>query len=393
MKFAKIEDVIEVNPRAKGLPLNEHDPVSFVPMAAVSEQSRSVVSAEVRPYGEVAKGYTYFEEGDVIIAKITPCFENGKMALAEGLPHPIAFGSTEYHVFRPGEEIFNHYLFYVLQSPFVLSAGASQMKGAAGQKRVPAEFFKNLKIPLPPLEEQKRIAAILDAADDLRTKRRESLAQLDALLQSTFLDLFGDPVTNPKGWESATIEDVVAAGDRVNYGVVQPGDDVQGGAPLIRVGDFISGDLNFSKIKFIDPAIDSKYSRSKLNGTEILISCVGSIGNICKVPVEAIGHNIARAVARVPLINSVNRDFMVQMLRTKRVQDYFIKETRTVSQPTLNISLIKSTPILLPPLEAQMKFSEFVKEAETQWGHYREQAAELDTLFASLQSRAFRGEL
>ena len=75
------------------------------------------------------------------------------------------------------------------------------MKGVAGQRRVPAEFFSQLKIPLPPLAEQKRIAAILDAADVLRAKRRESLAQLDTLLQSTFLDMFGDPVTNPKGWE------------------------------------------------------------------------------------------------------------------------------------------------------------------------------------------------
>ena len=83
-----------------------------------------------------------------------------------------------------------------------------KMKGAAGQRRVPADFFASLQIPLPPLPEQKRIAKILDAADALRAKRRESLAQLDSLLQSTFLDMFGDPVTNPMGWEVKTLGEV-----------------------------------------------------------------------------------------------------------------------------------------------------------------------------------------
>ena len=82
------------------------------------------------------------------------------------------------------------------------------MKGAAGQRRVPAEFFATLQIPLPPLAEQQRIARVLDAADALRATRRESLAQLDTLLQATFLDLFGDPVANPKGWESGSLGEV-----------------------------------------------------------------------------------------------------------------------------------------------------------------------------------------
>jgi type I restriction enzyme S subunit len=133
------------------------------------------------------------------------------------------------------------YLFQLLKRPDVRTEGAGKMKGAAGQRRVPAEFFGSLQIPLPPLDEQKRIAAILDAADALRTKRRESLAQLDALLQSTFLTLFGDPVENPMGWPQSELGDLVADDDRINYGVVQPGDERPGGRPLIRVGDFVGG--------------------------------------------------------------------------------------------------------------------------------------------------------
>ena len=328
-----------------------------------------------------------FDEPLILLAEDGGLFDQPDRGIAYAIDGKT-WVNNHAHVVRPSNAVSFRYLLRALENydvmPWITGATRAKLtkKGAS-----------EILVPVPPLEKQTQIAEILDEADELRKMRRESLALLDDLLQSAFLDLFGDPVTNPKGWESATIEDVVAAGDRVNYGVVQPGDDVHDGASLIRVGDFISGELDFSKIKCIDPDIDKRYSRSKLNGSEVLISCVGSIGNICKVPAQAVGHNIARAVARVPVIDSVDRDFMVQMLRTKRVQDYFIKETRTVSQPTLNISLIKSAPIFLPPLKAQRQFADFVREAETQWSLYREQAAELDTLFASLQFRAFCGEL
>ena len=249
-----------------------------------------------------------------------------------------------------------------------------------------------LTIPLPPLEEQKRIAAILDAADDLRVKRRESLAQLDTLVQSTFLDMFGDPVINPMGWEVVELASLVEQGDKINYGVVQPGGDVPNGKPLIRVGDFAQGDLVLSDIKLISPEIEVRYRRSRLTGRELLISCVGSIGTVCKVPGEAAGFNIARAVARVPVEANIPRDFMLYCLRSNGVQRHFLRETRTVSQPTLNIGLIKSAPVLRPPENLQYHFSAIVASVEDQRAKQRAHLDELDTLFASLQSRAFKGE-
>ena len=195
-----ISEAAKINPRLTSKPQAD-ELVSFVPMAAVSEITVSIESPVDRPFAEVAKGFTPFERGDVIVAKITPCFENGKMAHAVNLPRAIGVGSTEFHVLRPKSSLSGAYLFHMLRLPAVRTDGARKMQGAAGQRRVPADFFASLQIPLPPLAEQKRIARILDAADALRAKRREALAQLDALLQSTFLTLFGDPVTNPMGWE------------------------------------------------------------------------------------------------------------------------------------------------------------------------------------------------
>ena len=282
------------------------------------------------------------------------------------------------------------YLYWVLKS--AKDHLLSQRVGG-GQPNISQTIIKSLKIPLPPLSEQKRIAGILDAADSLRAKRREALAQLDTLLQSTFLDLFGDPVTNPKGWEQQELSSLIEGDDKINYGVVQPGDDDPTGKPLIRVGDFVSGELNTTKVKCISAEIEKKYSRSRLNGRELLVSCVGSVGTICRVPKSAKGYNIARAVARIPLKEEISREFMMHCLRAPSVQRYFLKETRTVSQPTLNIALIKTAPVFFPPHELQQHFAAIVEKVEAQKARMRRQLDELDTLYAALQQRAFNGKL
>ena len=262
-----------------------------------------------------------------------------------------------------------------------------------GQPNISQKIVRDLRVALPPLAEQKRIAEILDAADRLRAQRREALAQLDTFLQSTFLDLFGDPVTNPMGWEQVELSSLIEDEDKINYGVVQPGDDQLHGKPFIRVGDFVGGVLRIANVKLIDPEIEAKYLRSRLNGRELLVSCVGSIGTVCKVPNEAAGFNIARAVARVPLKENISRDFMLHCLRSEAVQRHFLKETRTVSQPTLNIGLIKTTPVIQPPSELQRRFAAIVAAIEAQKARHCAHLADLDTLFAALQQRAFNGEL
>ena len=281
-----------------------------------------------------------------------------------------------------------NYLIYALRG-----GDFSAVITGMAQPQITGQSLSRLEIPLPPLAEQKRIAGILDAADALRAKRRAALAQLDSLTQSLFLDLFGDPVSNPMGWEQSELGDLVATDDRINYGVVQPGDEHPGGKPLIRVGDFVGGELDLSGIKFISPEIDAQYERSRLLGTELLVSCVGSIGTVCRVPAEAKGHNIARAVARVPLGSKVEREFMLFCLRSAGVQNYFASETRTVSQPTLNIGLIKTATVTVPPLSLQRRFAAMVESIERQKTRHRAHLAELDALFASLQHHAFRGEL
>ena len=397
MTFVELKSVAEINPRYNATaPLGLDDLVSFIPMAAVSEKTRTVVAAESRPFKEVRKGYTYFEEGDVIVAKITPCFENGKLALAKDLPHQLAFGSTEFHVLRPSPMVECRYLYFLLQSPEVFLKGAAQMKGAAGQKRVPADFFKRLKIPLPAIEEQKRIADILDAADELRTKRRESIAQLDALLQSTFLDMFGDPVTNPKGWDVLNVGDV---------------GDVQGGLqvsskrrslpverPYLRVANVYRGSLKLDGIKMIQ-LTESEEQRTLLVNEDILI--VEGHGNKDEIgrcarwdgSIDPCVHQ--NHLIRLRCDQSIVLPIFAEAYLNSESGRRELKGTsRTTSGlNTISVSKVKGAKMMTPPISLQKDFAAFKYDSEKLRQKYSTQLTELDTLFASLQSRAFRGEL
>jgi type I restriction enzyme, S subunit len=250
--------------------------------------------------------------------------------------------------------------------------------------------FLGTTIPLPPLEEQKRIAAILDQADALRRLRRRALDRLNALGQAIFHEMFGDPEANEKGWKVRELHELVRDGDVINYGVVQPGEDVEGGVPLVRVGDLLAPSIKPEGLKKIDRRIEASYARSRLKGGEILIACVGSIGTVRRVSQFLAGANIARAVARVAVdARKIHPDFLTEHLRTDATQAYFTKEVRLVAQPTLNIKQIKETLICLPPQELQEEFATRIATVSQADALHAEAIERHEVLFEALQARAF----
>ena len=297
------------------------------------------------------------------------------------------------YIISPKNEtaIFTRYLFYFMDS-YLETLREQSIGGII--KYIKLGMLTDAKIPLPPLEEQKRIAAILDQADDIRRKRQHAIDRLNQLGQAIFNEMFGDPVTNPMGWPVVQLGDVVRSGDKINYGVVQPGEDVEEGIPLIRVGDLLSGHINPATVKQIDPTIEANYKRSRLIGDEILIGCVGSIGSVALAHEGLRGANIARAVARVPIDPKIaSREFIAEQIKSPFVQRYFTAETRTVAQPTLNIGLIVSAPIIIPTVDQQEKFSVAVSAVKNQLSAMMGHASRGENLFASLQHRAFTGQL
>ena len=177
----KLGDCCVLNPRRPSISLSDTDMVSFVPMPCVSENGylQDVADEE---YGKVKKGFTYFENKDVLFAKITPCMENGKGAIAQELTNGIGMGSTEFHVLRPIEGKSNSYwLLALTRMPIFREQASKNMSGTGGQKRVGASFLDNFMVGLPPIEEQNRFERIYRQADKSEFELRKSIDAIDAV--------------------------------------------------------------------------------------------------------------------------------------------------------------------------------------------------------------------
>lgn len=180
----KLGECCILNPRRPNIELIDNDKVSFVPMSSVSEDGylQDVVDKE---YCEVKKGFTYFENGDVLFAKITPCMENGKGAIAERLTNNIGMGSTEFHVLRPIDGISNPYWLFVLTKlPLFRERASKNMSGTGGQKRVGAAYLENFRVGLPSIEAQNQFETIYKQADKSGFELRKSIDAIDVVIKS-----------------------------------------------------------------------------------------------------------------------------------------------------------------------------------------------------------------
>lgn len=179
----RLGEVCEINPsRPKNFKRSPDALTTFVPMVSVSEKTGTVEKPEIVPYSKVAKGYTYFEENDVLFAKITPCMQNGKHVIARNLIDGIGFGTTEFHVLRSNSEILPEWIYFFIRQPFFLREATAYFTGAVGQQRIPEYFLSDYIIPLPPLEEQRHIAAKLqELMQEINRARTACEKQLEAI--------------------------------------------------------------------------------------------------------------------------------------------------------------------------------------------------------------------
>lgn len=194
-----LSELCEINPPKREVAdLKEDTIVSFIPMANVSENGEIDLS-ETRNLGEVYKGFTYFKENDVLFAKITPCMENGKGAIAKNLTNEVGFGSTEFHVLRPKEGITSEWLYYLTTLPNFRQQAEKNMTGSAGQKRVPKQFFDKYKVNKPTIESQEEFKKIILKINSQKEMLKKSLAILDTNFQSLMQRAFkGELFTEEK---------------------------------------------------------------------------------------------------------------------------------------------------------------------------------------------------
>lgn len=391
----KLAEVATVNPR---LPkdVDETQEVSFVAMASASEEGR-LLSEEIRVLSKTRKGFTYFEKEDVLLAKITPCFENGKCLRPSQITSQIGFGSTEFHVLRADpKKLDSQYLFYMVWSDKFRLLGESSMSGAAGQKRVSTDFLKNFEIPLPPLTEQKRIAAILDKADAIRRKRQQAIQLADEFLRSVFLDMFGDPVTNPKGWETKTIEQLISpekyALKRGPFGgALKKEIFVEDGYLVYEQYHALNGDFSYQRY-FIDEGKYEELKAFNVKPKDIIVSCSGvNLGRLAEVPDCAPRGIINQALMKITLNQElIANKLFIDIFSNPSFKKAFYGDFRGAAIPNFPpMSTFKEFEFIVPPIDLQNKYIS-IREKLLVHSAYSEEMDSLK-LFEALSQKAFSG--
>lgn len=213
----------------------------------------------------------------------------------------------------------------------------------------------NVEIPLPPLDEQRRIAAVLDKVSDLIAKRREQLDKLDELVKARFVEMFGNC-----NYPRQPLISLIKEGTGLSYGIVQPGDDGTGDLGVIRPVDMVDGNISIDSIKHIDRAIGDSFKKTELTGDELLITVRGTTGITALTDVRFKGMNVTRGIAVIRYNRSkINPAYLNAYLNTAESQNYIQEHTRGATLQQINLSDLRIQEILLPPMYLQEHFSDY----------------------------------
>jgi len=358
-----------------------------------------LIPTRERPLAEVNGSYTYFADGDVLLAKITPCFENGKLGIAANLTNGIGFGSSEYIVFRPDRSVDNEWLYYFLSRESFRSEGTERMSGAVGHKRVAKEFIEAYPIPVPPLSEQQRIVAILDEAFDgiakARANAEKNLQNARALFESHLQAVFS---RRGEGWMEKTLGSIadVKGGKRVPKGyklLTTPTD-----YPYLRVSEFTNkGSIDTSDLRYVNADVHKQIRNYVISSSDLYISIAGTIGKTGIIPKELDGANLTENACRLIFKQGISNRFVYYFTLTSSFVEQAGLHTRTAAQPKLALSRLSEIKLGIPSYQDQERlanaFDTLHEENQRLESLYQRKIAALDELKKSLLHQAFSGQL
>ena len=376
-RATKLRHCATINPsKAEIVGTPRETPASFLPMEAIGDDGRLNLE-QSRPVGSLETGYTYFREGDVTIAKITPCFENGKGAIMRGLVNGLGFGTTELIVVRPDtEQTSSEFLNWIFLSSAFRQHGEGAMYGAGGQKRLPDEFVRNFRLTLPPLAEQQTIAAFLDREtakidrlvaeqrrliELLKEKRQAVISHAvtkglnpDVRMKPSGIEWVGDV---PEHWEVLKLKRVFASTD---YGIsdsLEP----EGNVLVLRMGNIRDGIVDLSDLKYVDN-VDSNlfledgdllYNRT--NSLEL----VGKVGLFHKRNTSSV--SFASYLVRLRIKKSCEPSFFSYLLNCPGLLGCARSMAFVaIGQSNLNPTKYAMICVAIPPLHEQSSISRYL---------------------------------
>jgi type I restriction enzyme S subunit len=361
-------------------------------MAAVSEQTGSIESSEVRTFGEVSKGFPIFSENDVLFAKITPCMENGKAAIARNLANGTGAGSTEFFVLRPTSKILSEYVFHFIRRTSFRVLCKANFTGSAGQQRVPKSFLEKVLIPLPPLDEQRRIVGVLNRTAEIKRRADAVRAKARAIIPALFLDTFGDPSTNPKGWPYAELSNVAEIGSGLTKGRKLNGQQTVP-TPYLRVANVQDGYLQLSEIKSIE-ATAADLERCALRDGDLLMTEGGDADKLgrCAIWHEEIENCLHQNhIFRVRVGHKLLPDYTAAFIQSDAGKAYFLRVAkRTTGIASVNKTQLGALPVMMPPPALQTVFAEQAQRLQSLVRHLDAAATKAEAMAAAFAEEVFR---
>lgn len=359
--------------------------VSFVPMTRIDAASGRMDAALTRPLGEVKKGYTYFAEGDVVFAKITPCMENGKAAIARGLKNGVGFGTTELHVMRPSSAVCAEWLHLHVRRTAFREAARMSMNGAAGQQRVPMDFLMDADIPVPPLREQQRIvtriAALSRRGAEARRLAVEREEELDRLIQAVYDRMVDGAERLPLKQAASLVRRPVAPKPDKKYEEM--------------------GIRSFGKGTFKKPSLTGRQIGRKriyrIHEGDLVFNNVFAWEGAVAVAQAADHGRVGshRFITYVPHEGKATSEFLCRhFLSAGGLEDIRAASPGSAGRNrTLGLKKLEEIRVPVPDYGEQVRFSEIVKRRRLVRQESAKVAEDLTAYEDALTARAFRGEL
>jgi type I restriction enzyme S subunit len=383
--------------------LDDTDLVSFVPMEDLGIDKKVLAPTRTRALGEVAGSYTYFANGDVLLAKITPCFENGKLGIAASLTNGIGFGSSEYIVFRPNASLDKNWLYYYLSRESFRVEGAERMSGAVGHKRVAKEFIENYEIPVPPLPEQQRIVGILDETlagiDTAKANAEKNFQNARVIFESYLQTVF---TQRGDGWVQKRLK---ALTSKIGSGATPRGGEGSykaEGTSLIRSLNVHDTGFRYKKLAFLDDKQAGDLSNVEVQARDVLLNITGaSVARCCRVPEDVLPARVNQHVSIIrPIKDQLDSDFLHFLLISKPYKDKLLwtGEEGGSTRQAITKAQIQEFVINYPEDLSMQRL--IVKTLNTLLDEttrletiYQRKLAALDELKKSLLYQAFTGQL
>ena len=361
-----------INPRRPNIALCDTDKVSFIPMPAVSEDGYLVDMAD-EEYGKVKKGFTYFENNDVLFAKITPCMENGKGAIAYGLTNGIGVGSTEFHVLRPINGISSPYwLLTLTRMPIFRERAAKNMSGTGGQKRVSASYLNHFMVGLPAIEEQRRFEAIYKQAD--KSKFGD--------FKSQFIEMFGTVENNTHNFPIMTIGEFAYCFAGATPSTSHPEYWENGRIRWMSSGEVHKGHVEDTDSRITELGYKSASTRM-VPIHSIVIAIAGQGKTRGTVAITEVDLCTNQSLCAIVPDERVNYSYLYHNLQGRYL------ELRGLSGDVngrggLNLKIIQKIPVILPPIEKQQQFASIAQQADKSKFELRKSIDAIDKVIKSL---------